>query len=377
MPRKGENIYKRKDGRWEGRYKKGRSDAGKTSYGYVYAKTYREVRAKLRQAQFLWQQCQPQRTKETVLFSRIAEEWFASIQQQLKVSTQNKYHNLLHYYILPTYGPLSLEQITNALMEQHCKQLLSSGGKRGAGLSPKTVSDTVSLVRIILKFARKQGFHLLCDGSDIHIKQRLKPMRVLSQQEQERLCRYLYAELDGYHLGILLCLFTGLRVGELCALCWEDICFSERTLRVNRTLQRVQTHAESGPRTKIVVTPPKSPCSIRTIPIPEFLLPVLMEYQGTARGYLLTNSTNTFIEPRIMQNRFKRALQHAQVECANFHTLRHTFATRCIELGFDVKSLSEILGHASVTITMNRYVHPTFSMKQENMRKLSALFPVK
>ena len=202
-------------------------------------------------------------------------------------------------------------------------------------------------------------------------------MRVLSQQEQERLCRYLYAELDGYHLGILLCLFTGLRVGELCALCWEDICFSERTLRVNRTLQRVQTHAESGPRTKIVVTPPKSPCSIRTIPIPEFLLPVLMEYQGTARGYLLTNSTNTFIEPRIMQNRFKRALQHAQVECANFHTLRHTFATRCIELGFDVKSLSEILGHASVTITMNRYVHPTFSMKQENMRKLSALFPVK
>lgn len=377
MPRKGENIYKRKDGRWEGRYKKGRSDAGKTSYGYVYAKTYREVRAKLRQAQFLWQQCQPQRTKETVLFSRIAEEWFASIQQQLKVSTQNKYHNLLHYYILPTYGPLSLEQITNALMEQHCKQLLSSGGKRGAGLSPKTVSDTVSLVRIILKFARKQGFHLLCDGSDIHIKQRLKPMRVLSQQEQERLCRYLYAELDGYHLGILLCLFTGLRVGELCALCWEDICFSERTLRVNRTLQRVQTHAESGPRTKIVVPPPKSPCSIRTIPIPEFLLPVLMEYQGTARGYLLTNSTNTFIEPRIMQNRFKRALQHAQVECANFHTLRHTFATRCIELGFDVKSLSEILGHASVTITMNRYVHPTFSMKQENMRKLSALFPVK
>ena len=96
MPRKGENIYKRKDGRWEGRYKKGRSGTGKTSYGYVYAKTYREVRARLRQAQFAWDQCQPQPTNETILFSHIAEEWFASIQQQLKVSTRNKYHNLLH-----------------------------------------------------------------------------------------------------------------------------------------------------------------------------------------------------------------------------------------------------------------------------------------
>ncbi len=377
MPRKGENIYKRKDGRWEGRYKKGRSSTGKTSYGYVYAKTYREVRARLRQVQFAWDQCQPQPTNETILFSHIAEEWFASIQQQLKVSTRNKYHNLLYYYILPAYGPLPLAQITNTFMDQHCKQLLSSGGKRGEGLSPKTVSDTVSLIRIILKFARRQGLHLRCDGSDIHIKQKPKPMRVLSQQEQERLCRYLYAELDGCHLGILLCLFTGLRVGELCALRWEDICFPERALHVNRTLQRVQTHAGSGARTKILVTPPKSPCSIRTIPIPEFLLPVLMEYRGTAQGYLLTNSTSTFIEPRIMQNRFKKALQHAQVEHANFHALRHTFATRCVELGFDVKSLSEILGHASVTITMNRYVHPTFSLKQENMRKLSVLFPVK
>ena len=118
-------------------------------------------------------------------------------------------------------------------------------------------------------------------------------------------------------------------------------------------------------------------CSIRTIPLPDELYNILIKHQKPSRGYLLTNDDNKFIEPRTLQNRFKKILKDIHIADTNFHTLRHTFATRCIELGFDIKSLSEILGHATVNITMNRYVHPTLEMKKENMQKLSHFLAVK
>ena len=184
------------------------------------------------------------------------------------------------------------------------------------------------------------------------------------------------SEKNPYNIGILVCLFTGLRVGEICALHWEDISFSEQTLYVHQTLQRIQDKSCSEKKTRIVLTTPKSACSIRTIPIPDPILKILNDHQTSRKGFLLTNSETHFIEPRTMQNRFKIALKKSEIESANFHALRHTFATRCVELGFDVKSLSEILGHATVNITMNRYVHPTLEMKKNNMEKLSALFTV-
>ena len=202
-------------------------------------------------------------------------------------------------------------------------------------------------------------------------------MRVLSKTEQEQLCKYLLAKLEPCNVGVLVCLFTGLRIGEICALRWEDVSFSDQTILVQHTLQRVQDKSGNDVKTKIVVTTPKSNCSIRTIPMPDELSVILAAYQRTSIGYLLTNDEHRFIEPRTMQNRFKRALEASGVEVVNFHAIRHTFATRCIELGFDVKSLSEILGHATVNITMNRYVHPTLELKKENMKKLSSLLAVK
>ncbi len=125
------------------------------------------------------------------------------------------------------------------------------------------------------------------------------------------------------------------------------------------------------------MTTPKSTCSIRRIPLPDEISDILILNQKSASGYLLTNDDFKFIEPRTMQNKFKKVLASAGIADANFHALRHTFATRCIELEFDVKSLSEILGHATVNITMNRYVHPSYEMKKENMQKLSELLAVK
>ena len=216
-----------------------------------------------------------------------------------------------------------------------------------------------------------------CDGSAIQVKRTATPMRVFSKTEQEQLCKYILAEPEPCNIGILVCLFTGLRIGEICALRWEDVSFADQTIHVHHTLQRVQNQSGNGPKTKIVVTTPKSSCSIRTIPIPDELSEMLAAHKRSSVGYLLTNDERKFVEPRTMQNRFKKALKSSGVESANFHATRHTFATRCIELGFDVKSLSEILGHATVNITMNRYVHPTLELKKENMKKLSSLLTVK
>lgn len=376
MSRKGENIYKRKDGRWEGRYVKSKSPSGKTQYGYVYAKTYRDAKEKLRKAFASHSQQSIPPTTNITCFSVIASEWLNNTIPQVKESTINKYHNLLQSYILPIYGEIPLSHITHDFIECQCNNLLLYGGKNKSGLSSKTVMDTLSVIRNILKFAVRKGIFVPCDGTSVQIKQVSTSMRILSSTEQERLCSYLNSEKNPYNIGILLCLFTGLRVGEICALHWEDISFSEQTLYVHQTLQRIQDKSCSEKKTRIVLTTPKSACSIRTIPIPDPILKILNDHQTSRKGFLLTNSETHFIEPRTMQNRFKTVLKKSEIESANFHALRHTFATRCIELGFDVKSLSEILGHATVNITMNRYVHPTLEMKKNNMEKLSALFTV-
>jgi integrase len=199
-------------------------------------------------------------------------------------------------------------------------------------------------------------------------------MRVLSRVEQDKLCRYISAHPDGYTLGILVCLFMGLRVGEICALRWEDISFEEQTIYVHQTMQRIQNVSGEGAKTRILISSPKSPCSNRIIPIPDKLLPLLQTYQRASSGFFLTNSCKKFVEPRLMQQHFGEVLALSGIAPANFHALRHTFATRCVELGVDVKSLSEILGHSNVTITLNRYVHPSMELKKENMNRLSVLF---
>ena len=217
------------------------------------------------------------------------------------------------------------------------------------------------------------------DAQSIRIKQSAAEMRVLSRSEQDRLCQYLSSDLNSANMGILVCLFTGIRIGEVCALKWEDISLSDQTIHVHQTMQRVQNkqEAEAAARTRVIITAPKSACSIRTIPIPDMLAEYIIQHQTSATGYFLTNSCLQYMEPRVLQMRFKQVLKKCSVKSANYHSLRHTFATRCIELGFDVKSLSEILGHASVNITMNRYVHPSMDLKRENMRRLSELIAVK
>lgn len=379
MARKGENIYKRKDGRWEGRYIKSHEPSGKAKYGYVYAKSYRDVKEKLihakQQNRLIHQSSQKEIGTET--FEIVALSWLRSKDSQIKESTGNKYYNLLYSYIFPQIVELSICLITLDIIESMCLGLLSEGGQKKIGLSPKTVSDILSVIRNVLQYATRKGYTISYDIASIRLKQENREMRVLSRFEQDVLCKYIFTNPTLGNIGILISLFTGMRIGEVCALRWNNISFSEKTVHVYQTMQRVQTKNDPNKKTKIIITAPKSSCSIRIIPLPEFLVDFLESFQDTSMAFVLTGSTEKAMEPRCLHNHFKKALLNSSIENANFHALRHTFATRCIELGFDVKSLSEILGHASVNITMNRYVHPSMQLKQENMQRLSTLISIK
>lgn len=158
---------------------------------------------------------------------------------------------------------------------------------------------------------------------------------------------------------------------------WEDISFADHTIYVHQTAQRIQNEDGEERKTRVVVTSPKSVSGKRLIPMPQNLETALWNLDSARTGFVLSRDGMHLMEPCVLQYHFKKILKKLDIEEANFHILRHTFATSCIELGFDVKSLSEILGHSSVSITMNKYVHPSMALKQENMQRLSSLFAVK
>ena len=382
MARKGENIYKRKDGRWEGRYEKGRKEDSKIYYGYVYGKSHKEVKERMRQILFELKQNkhiekEKKLKQEKINFNYLIEEWLKERKAFLKESTMVRYQNLLKLYLIPAFGAYAIEDLTYAKITKFSEELLYNGGCEGKGLSPKTVSDILSLLHCIFQYANSKGFFVPTINVNLSVKQTKKQIQVFSVEEQNKLCKYLKGHGEYTDIGILLCLFTGLRIGELCALTWQDISMEEKTIFVHQTMQRLQISEDDGKKTMVLITAPKSSCSIRQIPIPDEIFEILKKYRTVSKAFFLTGVSTKYIEPRTLQYYFKRVLKICQIEDKNFHTLRHTFATRCVEVGFDIKSLSEILGHANVNITLNRYVHPSMKLKRENMSKLSELFAVK
>ena len=305
-----------------------------------------------------------------------AEKWLETVKYQVRESTFMKYWNLVYSYIIPELGGKEWDSLNRETIELFCGRMRSAGGQRQSGLSAKTVSDIMSVLRRIFGYASDHGAAVRFNLSAITVKKEAKEMNVLTEKEQNRLYRHLRADLSDRNLGILICMFTGLRLGEICALKWEDISFAEQTIFVHRTMQRIQTKDDPKKKTKIIVTPPKSGSSVRKIPIPKELIKILYSFRKKQKGYVLTGREDAYVEPRTMERHFAKVLDRAGIKRVNFHALRHTFATRCVEMEFDVKSLSEILGHANVNITLGRYVHPSMELKRKNMQRLSALLAV-
>lgn len=366
MARRGENIYKRKDGRWEGRYICSYNDLGHAKYRSVYAYSYKDVKAKLTQINSNPVLAEHNLPSDTL--QMISSEWLDAVKLRNKDSTYCKYQNVCKNHILPELGRFPICKISTVQVERFVEQL------NHKPLSAKTLLDILSVLKRIFSYAEDCGYKTICNFNFIAIKQDYKEMRVLSHQEQSRLIEFLLDNTDPIKLGIYLSLYTGIRIGELCAITWGDISLDNKTLDVSKTMQRIQI-ATAGKKTSVVITEPKSRCSRRVIPLPDFVVAKLTENSKSIdkNTFLLSGSSDKYIEPRNMQYYFKKCIQECEIEAANFHCLRHTFATRCIEAGFEIKSLSEILGHSSVNITLNRYVHSSLDLKRANMEKLSLI----
>lgn len=356
MPRRGENIFKRKDGRWEARYAKEITLDGTKRYGSVYAKTYREV--KIKQQMYI---NRPQACDKTpyLTVNEIMTEWLKENKSRLKVSSYQKYSAIFTNHISGCMGELPLKRLTSQVITEFTDRLLSD----------KLSRETINLVLIVLKMGltkAKEEYKAAVPAINL-LKTTKSQTRVFSQTEQHILVGHLLLQNDIFSFGILLALYTGLRIGELCALKWEDI--SNTTIHICKTMQRLK-NAEGA--SEVMILPPKTNSSDRIIPIPAALKEII-ERKRRKSGYVLARPNEKFTEPRLLQNKFAKCLADCGIEKAGFHTLRHTFATRCIESGVDVKTLSELLGHSDVKTTLNRYVHSSFDLKQKSVDRLPLL----
>lgn len=374
MARKGENIYKRKDGRWEARYIFSYNSDGKAKYKYLYARTYSEVKAKLIRGQNSIEiKTVAEKVTDREKYEFWLSKWLRSKRISIKDSTFIRYRNIIKNHINPELGKYPINKIGTRTMERFVSDKLNRGRLDGnGGLSTKTISDMLTIIKESFKYAQAAGVITICRFDGINFNRTTQEMRVLSVFEQQQLLSVLFEDFDRYKLGVFICLFTGIRIGELCALQWQDISFSEKTVTIKHTMQRLQYDDPNALyKTRIIVTEPKSSASLRTIPLPDFVIETVKPFAGSPSAYVLSGECKAVVEPRTMQNRFKRYLEQGNIGDANFHSLRHTFATRCIEAGFDIKTLSEILGHSSVKITLDRYVHSSMELKRHNMEKLS------
>lgn len=359
MPRRGENIYRRKDGLYEARYVKGIDAFGKKKYGSVYAHSYREVKEKrldiVSKISILPQSASARR----MLLNDLINEWLYVNKNRLKQSTYEKYHATYKNHIEKELGSYPIIYLTPIIIQQYIER------KQEGGLSKATTNGILTFIKNCLKYAQRQYGTPVVEM--IYSKETHKTMRVLSTKEQNALVAFLLTETDVYKFGVLLALYTGMRIGELCALLWGDI--KDGTITINKTMQRLSRGKGNG--TTLIVDEPKTPTSNRIIPIPSFLMPIIEQFRQTDTEYVLCTDNNGFTEPRALQYRFSKYIKTLGLPKANFHSLRHTFATRSIERGFDVKSLSAVLGHSNVSTTLNRYVHSSLALKTANMEKLS------
>ena len=350
MGRHGENIRKRKDGRWEARVISSYKPDGKAIYRSVYGKTYLEAKEKrndlLRSTAAISSRCEKTgSSKGKITLEEVAWEWLAARKDSIKESTYAHYTNLVRRHLLPCLGPRRLYALTPEVLDGFLREKLRTGRADGkGGLSPKTVADIRSVLLQILLYAQRRQYPCAAQSHMFYPKNRQSATRIMTREEQAKLETVLLQCPDPLHLGILTALYGGLRIGEVCALQWGDISLESGTIRIHKTMLRIQDLTPDARRkTKVLIDCPKTESSNRVIPMPSFLMAFLKQHRMAKDVYLLTGK-RAYMEPRICLEKYKRLLIRAGLDSFTFHTLRHTFATRCVENGFDAKSLSEILG---------------------------------
>ena len=290
----------------------------------------------------------------------------------LKIRSFNKYDNFINLHINPILGEYEITEITSDILQDFISLKLKEGNLKTKGaLSSNTVFGIASVLKQGFKFALMQDLIIKDPTLSLKLPQATeKEVQALTRDEQKTIEEYCLKHNKSNYLGIVICLYTGIRLGELLALTWEDINFEDKLLYIKKTSYTSKVNGKN----QIIIDKPKTKKSNRIIPIPNKLL-VLLDIQKRASScdYIIATKQNKMVETRSYQRTFESILSKCGIKHYNFHCLRHTFATRALELGMDIKTLSEILGHTNVAITLNRYAHSLLDYKIQEMNKIGTL----
>lgn len=365
MANTGENIYHRKDGRWEGRFISSRKPYGRAKYTSVYGKTRGETKAKLekRKLMIATQPAGSCRLTVKELFS-----WYLE-KIEIKPSTRARYVFLIDHHILPKLGSVFVASMTANQLSDFLKQKRKNGRLHGGGLSAKSIRDIGVLIKAALRLAVAE-YHFYCDALNTKLpKAKQREIEPFTEVELQKIAKTLTPAANHKDAGIFISAGGGARLGEVCAARVSDIDFVSGTLRIERAVQRINQEG----KTRLIIQTPKSETSVRTVPLPDDMMEYLKKaVSGLPRdAYILTGRTDKPMDPRTYQYYFESVLRRCGIKKRCYHTLRHSYATRCIEKGVDIKSLSEMLGHADVTTTLRLYVHPSMESKKQAVQKIS------
>ncbi len=312
MARKGNNIYHRADGRWEGRYYYN----GK-KYRSVYGKSYTEAKAKLNK---LRNEVLVPSVRCVLLVVDILKMWLEAHRPSIKESSYASYRHKLEKHLEPYFRELKYSNLDVNLVSTFVTYKLNEG------LSPKYISDMVTMIKTAAKWAEiNYNYANLVRNAELP-KKKCKETTVFTQEEQKTIIKTAEEEHTNTGCGIVLTLFTGMRIGEVCALKWADIDFDLKVLHVTKTVQRIRVYGQER-KTAVKVTAPKSESSVRDIPLPNFLINMLKEYRASDSGYVLSG-TEKIVEPRTFENRYKAFLKKADVPSIKYHAIRHLYPTK-------------------------------------------------
>jgi len=296
-----------------------------------------------------------------ISFQQLVEEWLLYKKHRVKVSTFCRYQYDIHTYLEPLFQAYCLKDFRFFDLQNLVENLIQN-------LSCKSVRDILCIFKSILKLAEEKHHYSLYLQPYATPQKAQQKIHILSQEEKRKLENACFERHTLKSLGILLCLHTGMRLGEICALQWKNIHLANANIEIESTLQRV--YLEKG-KTSILISSAKTFHSLRTIPLSSKLVTLLQDLEPPSPdAFFLTSTTNQYVEPRNLQYYFHKLLQESNLPPYNFHILRHTFATNCIQVGMDSKSLSELLGHSNVEITLNKYVHFSSEMAQKYLEML-------
>ena len=307
-----------------------------------------------------------------MMYNNWLKEWLQNyIKPSTKKRTFNQYSKIIQTHILPYLGDLKLEELTPLIIQKFITKLSINGNKcTGKGLSASYIRMIVSIIKNSLKAAHLISYLPNYTLDKVNYPKIIeKKIECFTINEQKKIEFAVKTTKKDKYLGIILCLYTGLRIGELLALTWNDIDFEKSILIISKTCY---DSSEEGTRIRNINIP-KTKNSIREIPLPTKILEMLKEMKKKSKCEFVIAEGEKFVYMRSYQRTFELLLKKLKIPHKGFHSLRHTFATRALECGMDVKTLSEILGHKNPTITLNRYVHSLWEHKKEMMNKLSML----